>query len=162
MPPRQRTMLPRARPEAIHCSPSALASLSLLFLEDLARRLSGHPLSDKYQTPTLVLFYVLRLYQAVLFNCFLRPICWPSCVLYPTTFLIQVVFFLSYLTYQNEGVTVFLSPIVAVLILKYSTQTLQTNFTKLYSTTSLSRSSPSLIQPFILGTYLNHLGLLFG
>jgi hypothetical protein len=107
MPPRQRTMLPRARPEAIHCSPSALASLSLLFLEDLARRLSGHPLSDKYQTPTLVLFYVLRLYQAVLFNCFLRPICWPSCVLYPTTFLIQVVFFLSYLTYQNEGVTVF-------------------------------------------------------
>jgi hypothetical protein len=73
MPPRQRTIPPRARPEAIHSSPSALASLSLLFLEDLVRRLSGHPLSDKYPTPTLVLFYVIRLYQVILFNCSFTP-----------------------------------------------------------------------------------------
>jgi hypothetical protein len=66
-------MPPRARPEAIHSSPSALASRSLLFLEDLARRLSGHPLSDKYPTPTLVLFYVLRLYQVILFHCSFMP-----------------------------------------------------------------------------------------
>jgi hypothetical protein len=66
-------MPPRARPEAIHSSPLALASLSLLFPEDLARRLSGHPLSDKYPTPTLVLFYVIRLYQIILFNCSFTP-----------------------------------------------------------------------------------------
>lgn len=100
-------MPPRARLEAIHCSPSALASLSLLFLEDLARRLSGHPLSDKYPTPILVLFYVFRLYQVISLIVLLRPICWPSCVLYPTTYMMRVVFFLFYLAYQNEGVTVF-------------------------------------------------------
>lgn len=48
-------MLQRPRLEVILSLALALASPFLLpFLEDQARRLSGHPLSDKYPTSALV------------------------------------------------------------------------------------------------------------